>query len=63
MYDPKPVMHGTIPISAGVPPLVRWAFIIGFIAIICVVSVVLGASRYNHVWPSANSGHIKLDPS
>jgi hypothetical protein len=59
MYDPKPV-HGGIPVSAGVPPIIRWAGIIGFIAILCVVAIVISSSRYGHVWPSMDAGHIKL---
>jgi hypothetical protein len=26
----------------------------------CVVGIVIGASRYGHVWPSPDSAHIKL---
>jgi hypothetical protein len=62
MYDPKPVFHGQLPVSAGMPPLVRWAFFVGLIAIICVVGIVIGSTRYGHVWPSADSAHIKLTP-
>jgi len=58
MYDPKPTE--AIPVSAGIPPLIRWSGILGFIAIICVVAIVIGASRYGHVWPSLDSTHIKL---
>ena len=58
MYDPKPV-HG-IPVSAGVPVLIRWLGIVGFIVIICVVGIVISGSRYGHVWPSPDSAHIKL---
>ena len=59
MYDPKPA-HG-IPISAGIPPLIRWSGIVGFIAIIIVVGIVLGGSRYGHVWPSADATRIDLN--
>jgi hypothetical protein len=59
MYDPNPYKHG-IPVSAGIPPLIRWSGIIGFVAILCVVGIVIGASRYGHVWPSSDSAHIKL---
>jgi hypothetical protein len=58
MYDPKP--HHGIPVSAGIPPLIRWSGIIGFVAIIIVVGIVIGAARYAHVWPSTDSTHIKL---
>lgn len=58
MYDPKDFRG--VPVSAGIPPLVRWSGIIGFICILCVVGIVIGASRYGHVWPSNDSAHIKL---
>ena len=59
MYDPNPYKHG-IPVSGGIPPIIRWLGIIGFVAILCVVGIVIGASRYGHVWPSSDSAHIKL---
>ncbi len=58
MYDPKP--HGGIPVSAGIPPIIRWSGIIGLIAIFVVVGIVLGASRYGHVWPAADATRIEL---
>jgi hypothetical protein len=59
MYDPNPYKHG-IPVSAGIPPLIRWSGIIGFIVIIAIAGIVIAASRYGHVWPSADSVRIKL---
>jgi hypothetical protein len=59
MYDPNPYKHG-IPVSAGIPPLIRWSAIIGLVVIIAVVGMVIGASRYGHVWPSSDSAHIKI---
>ena len=58
MYDPKD--HRGVPISAGIPPLVRWSGLIGFVVIIAIVGIVIGASHYGHVWPSPDSAHIKL---
>jgi hypothetical protein len=60
MYDPVPQHHGQIPVSAGVPSLIRWAGLVGLVVIICVVGIVIGASRYGHVWPSADSARITL---
>ena len=60
MYDPVPEHHGQIPVSAGIPPLIRWSGIIGFVVILGVVSIVIGASRYNHIWPSGDSAKINL---
>ncbi len=59
MYDRNPYKQG-VPVSAGIPPVVRWCGIIGLIAIFAVVGIVIGASRYGHVWPAADSAHIKL---
>jgi hypothetical protein len=58
VYDPKD--YRGVPVSAGIPPLVRWSGIIGFVAILCVVGMVISQSRYGHVWPSPDSAHIKL---
>jgi hypothetical protein len=58
MYDPKPA-HG-IPVSAGIPPLIRWSGIIGFVAIMIVVGIVIASSRYGHVWPAMDATHIQL---
>jgi hypothetical protein len=60
MYDPVPVNHGEIPTSAGIPPLIRWSGLIGLVMILCVVGIVISASRYNHIWPSADSTRINL---
>lgn len=59
MYDPKP--QRGIPVSAGIPPLIRWSGIVGFIAIMIVVGIVIGAARYGHVWPANDATHIKLE--
>jgi hypothetical protein len=59
MYDPNPYKQG-IPVSAGIPPLIRRAGLIGLIAILAVVAIVIASSHYGHVWPSADSAHIKL---
>jgi hypothetical protein len=59
MYDPNPYKEG-IPVSSGIPPIIRWSGIIGFVAIICVVGIVIATSHYGHVWPAADSAHIKL---
>ena len=58
MYDPKPA-HG-IPVSAGIPPIIRWSGIAGLIAIFIVVGIVIAASRYGHVWPSMDATRIDL---
>ena len=58
MYDPKD--HRGVPVSAGIPPIVRWSGLIGLVAIFVVAGIVIAASHYGHVWPAADSIHIKL---
>ncbi len=50
-----------IPISAGIPPIVVIAGIVGFIAILAVIAMVLGNSDFGHVWPSSNSTNLNLN--
>jgi hypothetical protein len=58
MYDPKDTRG--VPVSAGIPPIIRWSGLIGLVAIFVMVGIVIGASRYGHVWPSPDSARIKL---
>lgn len=58
MYDPKDFRG--VPVSAGIPPLVRWSGLLGFVAVLCILGIVIGASRYGHVWPAKDSTMIKL---
>jgi len=52
-----------VPISHGVPPAVRIAFGIGVFLIISVGGMVIGASRFGHVWPASAVTTIPLGPS
>lgn len=58
MYDPKD--HRGVPVSAGIPPLVRWSGLIGLVVIIAIVGIVIHESGYAHVWPAPDSAHILL---
>ena len=49
-----------IPVSAGVPKVVRYAALVGLVVIIAIVGMVSSNSRYGHVWPSLDSQHISL---
>jgi hypothetical protein len=49
-----------VPVSGGIPPIVRVAFVIGVIIIFTMGGMVVGASMFGHVWPSQNSTRIKL---
>ena len=58
MYDIKDSRG--VPVSGGIPPIVRISAIIGIIIIFIIGGIVVGASRYGHVWPSTDSMHIRL---
>jgi hypothetical protein len=58
MYDIKDSRG--VPISGGVPPIVRVAIVIVLVGVVIMLSIVGGASRYGHVWPSTDSQNIKL---
>jgi len=58
MYDVKD--ERGVPVSAGIPPIVRWSAIIGVFAIILILSLVILASNYHHIWPSSDTVNIRL---
>lgn len=58
MYDPKDARG--VPVSAGIPKIVIYAAILGFVVIIYMLGIVIGTSAYGHVWPSLDSTRIKL---
>jgi len=58
MYDLKD--ERGVPVSAGIPPIVVWAVVIGILMIFAILGMVIFGSNYHHVWPSVDSTHIKL---
>ncbi len=56
LYDERGV-----PISAGIPTIVRVAAAIGIVIIFTVGGMVIGASSANHAWPSSSSLTVPLD--
>ncbi len=58
MYDIKDARG--VPVSQGIPPIVMVAMTIGIIIIFVVGGMVIASSRFGHVWPSADSTHIKI---
>ena len=50
-----------IPISAGIPPLVIAAVIVGILVILSIVAMVFLNSGVGHVWPAANSTTLNLN--
>ncbi|MGB8267024.1 MAG: hypothetical protein WCE44_11905 [Candidatus Velthaea sp.] len=59
MYDIKD--ERGVPVSAGIPPIVRWSAIIGVLIIILILGLCVASSHYHHVWPAKNTVDIKLD--
>ncbi len=49
-----------VPISAGVPPIVVVAAIIGFLVILTMLTLVFANSGFGHAWPASTSTQIKL---
>lgn len=49
-----------VPISAGVPLIVRITVVIGIVVILSVVGMVISASAFGHAWPSSTSSHLPL---
>ncbi len=49
-----------IPVSGGIPPLVRIATLIGIVLVFIVLGLVVWQSYYGHVWPSQNSMKVPL---
>ena len=58
MYDLRD--ERGVPISAGVPMLVRVSAILGVIAIFVIIGLVAGNSSFGHAWPSGSSTKIPL---
>jgi hypothetical protein len=58
MYD----LHDErgVPISAGIPPIVRITAIVGIIGIFCILALVAFNSSPNHAWPASTSVAIPL---
>lgn len=52
-----------VPVSQGIPPAVRIIFGIGVFLIISVGGMVIGGSRFGHVWPADKVTSIPLGPT
>jgi len=52
-----------VPVSQGIPIAVRVAFGIGVFLIVSVGGMVIGGSRFGHIWPSNKVTTIPLGPS
>jgi hypothetical protein len=58
MYDPQD--ERGVPTSTGVPAIVRISAVVGFVVIIAMISMVIYASAYGHVWPWTQATQVKL---
>jgi hypothetical protein len=58
MYDQRDSRG--VPISAGVPMIVRLAVFAGILVIFTVVGMVISQSAFGHAWPSSTSSHLPL---
>ncbi len=58
MYDIKD--ERGVPVSAGIPPIVIVAVIIGIILIFSILGMVIFGSAFHHIWPAIDTTHIKL---
>jgi hypothetical protein len=61
MMQFTPEKDAVIPVSAGIPPVVKWTAIGGVIAIVIVVGIAIGTSNYHHIWPAPDTTKIQLN--
>ena len=53
MYDPKD--ERGVPISGGIPVIVRIAVLFGFVMIVVMMGIVIYGSSTHHRWPSSTT--------
>ncbi|GAC1546936.1 MAG: hypothetical protein NVS2B17_30700 [Candidatus Velthaea sp.] len=58
MYDLKD--ERGVPISSGIPPIVKWSAIIGVLMIFTILAMCIFGSSYHHIWPALDTTKIKL---
>ena len=49
-----------VPISAGIPPIVVVAALIGVVVILTMIAIVFANSGFGHAWPSSNAVSVPL---
>ena len=49
-----------VPQSRGIPPVIRYAVIVGLIMIFAIGGATVLLSGYGHVWPSDHSMRVNL---
>ncbi len=58
MYDRQD--ERGVPISAGIPPIVIVAVLVGLVVIGVLLTMVAGSSGFGHAWPANTSTQVKL---
>ncbi|MBC5811348.1 MAG: hypothetical protein GIW95_10945 [Candidatus Eremiobacteraeota bacterium] len=58
MYDPQDSRG--VPVSTGIPMIVRVTALIGIAVIFCIAGLVIYASPFGHSWPNTAATEIKL---
>lgn len=58
--DTGPESGYRIPISAGIPPIVKISTAVGLLVVLLFISVVVATAPQGHVWPAEDSLKVKL---
>jgi hypothetical protein len=58
--NPMTEENVVIPVSAGIPPVVRWTTFVCLLMIFAVIAIAVGTSNYHHMWPTLDTTRIKL---
>jgi hypothetical protein len=58
MYDIKD--DRGVPVSSGIPPIVRISAVIGIIVVFTMLTIVFRNSSFGHSWPSNDSVSIPI---
>jgi len=52
--------HSDIPVSSGMPPVVRFALAAGLVVILGIMALTAYSSSIGHVWPWTEATKVKL---
>jgi hypothetical protein len=52
--------HSDIPVSSGMPPVVRLALVMGLVVILGIMGLTAYSSSIGHVWPWTDATKVKL---
>jgi cytosine/uracil/thiamine/allantoin permease len=60
MYDTDVKTEHQIPVSAGIPPIVKISTLAGLLVVFLILGIVIWTASQGHVWPAEDSLKIKL---